>query len=147
MQKSDFLSAYAQLFDTVEVNYTYYRAPSFDTLTRMATNTHPGFVFTLKATSQMTHDRLRNPDIYEQYASALQPLITLGKLGAILLQFPNSFKLEKANVKHIAFIRECCRGLVSDATRPRRLARRGHTNSISTQDCSGCNLQCVYISR
>ncbi len=104
--KRDFLSIYAQKFDTVEVNYTYYHPPSAETLGAMARKTGDNFVFTLKATREMTLERSQEPDIYRQYVDALAPLIDADKFGCVLLQFPNSFKLDKDNVNHLAFIRE-----------------------------------------
>ncbi len=104
--KRDFLSFYAQKFDTVEVNYTYYRPPSERTLGAIARKTGDSFVFTLKATREMTLERSQEPNIYRQYVDALAPLIDADKFGCVLLQFPNSFKLDKDNVNHLAFIRE-----------------------------------------
>ncbi len=104
--KRNFLSHYAQKFDIVEINYTYYRPPAAQTLAAMAAKTPDGFLFTLKATKEMTLERSQDPHIYRQYADALAPLIDAGKFGCVLLQFPNSFRLDKDNVNHLAFIRE-----------------------------------------
>jgi uncharacterized protein YecE (DUF72 family) len=104
--KRDFLSIYAQKYRTVEINYTYYRPPSAQTLAQMMAKTPDDFTFTLKATNKMTHERSQDPDIYRQYSDALAPLIDGGKFGCILLQFPNSFKLHSDNVAHLVFIRQ-----------------------------------------
>lgn len=101
----DYLRHYARQFDTVEVNYTYYQSPSAQTLAAMASATPDGFLFTLKATRQMTLETSQDPDIYRQYADGLTPLLEAGKFGALLLQFPNAFKLSRAAVGHLAFIR------------------------------------------
>jgi uncharacterized protein YecE (DUF72 family) len=101
----DYLRHYIRLFDTVELNYTYYRPPSEQTLETMAAIAPEGFLFTLKATRQMTLEACQDPGIYSQYANALAPLIDSGKFGAVLLQFPNAFKLSRAAVQHLEFIR------------------------------------------
>lgn len=103
---SDFLSYFATRLACVEVNYTYYRLPVAKTLRIMESNTPPDFVFTLKATKTITHDQSRQRDEYEAYRKNLAHLIEAGKFGCVLLQFPNSFHLERENVNHLAFVRE-----------------------------------------
>ena len=49
------LEHYAQLFDTVEVNNTFYRLPSRDAVANWAAQTPPDFVFTVKASRYLTH--------------------------------------------------------------------------------------------
>ncbi len=52
------LTFYAERFNSVEINSTYYRFPSDETLGRWRGDTPSGFVFALKATAKITH-RLR----------------------------------------------------------------------------------------
>ncbi len=106
IDKSDFLSYFSQRLKNVEVNYTYYRLPVANTLANMEAKTPEGFMFTLKATGTITHEQSQNPQIYEEYRSNVQPIIDAGKFGCVLMQFPNSFHLEKQNVNHLAFIRQ-----------------------------------------
>ena len=49
------LRHYATLFDTVEVNSTFYRLASRDAVVRWVHSTPPGFVFALKASRYLTH--------------------------------------------------------------------------------------------
>src|SRR5262245_61743152 len=85
------LAFYAERFDTVEINATFYRMPTPKTLGGWAAGTPPNFVFALKAPQRITHfSRLRNVDEPVRYfVDAAQ---TLGpKLGPILFQLPPNF--------------------------------------------------------
>jgi len=106
IKQSDMLSFYAREFDTVEVNYTYYRPPSAGTLAAMTAKVPPNFVFTIKATKQMTHEREDNAQAFTDYVIALQPLIEQNKLGCVLAQFPASFKQSEAERSYLATFRE-----------------------------------------
>lgn len=49
------LEFYAREFQTVEINNSFYRLPSGDTLRHWADATPPGFVFAFKGSSYLTH--------------------------------------------------------------------------------------------
>jgi uncharacterized protein YecE (DUF72 family) len=51
------LEHYATLFDTVEVNNTFYRLPSPSSVAGWVERTPPNFVFTVKASRYLTHIR------------------------------------------------------------------------------------------
>src|ERR687895_17790 len=51
------LARYAEEFDTVEVNSTFYRLASRDAVARWVEETPPGFVFAAKASRYLTHVR------------------------------------------------------------------------------------------
>ncbi len=50
------LAYYAERFNTVEVNYTFYRMPTEKLLDGWSKGTPEGFIFTLKAPRRITHD-------------------------------------------------------------------------------------------
>jgi len=93
--KFDQLAFLATTFDTIEVNSSFYRIPpvthSRSWLQR--TEHNENFVFTAKLFKGFTHDK---GPISEDEAGAfrdfLDPLFEAGKLGAVLIQFPWSFK-------------------------------------------------------
>lgn len=93
------LPFYAQDFDTVEVNYTYYRMPTEKTMAGMAQRTPDGFCFFVKANKAFTHER----DISESdaFLAALAPMRSEGKLAGTLFQFPQSFKNTEENRKYL----------------------------------------------
>jgi len=87
------LSRYAEVFSTVEVNATFYRLPRSSAVAGWVDATPPGFVFAVKASRYLTHvRRLRElrPGI-ERLLEPLAPMITAGRLGPILWQLPERF--------------------------------------------------------
>jgi uncharacterized protein YecE (DUF72 family) len=86
--------------------YTYYRPPEARTLAAMAAKVPPGFLFTIKATKAMTHERDDNAAVFADFVHALAPLIDGDKLGCVLAQFPASFKQSEAERAYLATFRE-----------------------------------------
>jgi uncharacterized protein YecE (DUF72 family) len=82
------LPYYAERFQTVEINYTFYRAPNEKILDGWNRETPDRFKLTLKAPKRITHDaRLR--DCADKVRYFLDTAATLGpKLGALLFQLP-----------------------------------------------------------
>ncbi len=85
------LPYYAERFDTVEVNYTFYRMPNAKTIAGWDGETPASFCFTLKAPQRITHfARLR--DVGDPLRYFLETARALGpKLGPILFQLPPNF--------------------------------------------------------
>jgi uncharacterized protein YecE (DUF72 family) len=80
--------------------------PNARTLGAMADKVPDDFVFTVKATKEMTHDREGDPAIFAQFNAALQPMIEAGKFGCVLAQFPNSFRPDEANREYLQVFRD-----------------------------------------
>ena len=57
IKDNEMLAFYSQLFNTTEINYTYYRMPAARTLAAMASKVPDNFVFTVKASKELTHER------------------------------------------------------------------------------------------
>ena len=106
MGKQDYLPYYARSFNSVEINYTHYGQPTQSTMRGMVDRTPDAFKFAVKSYKEMTIGRSHDPLVYREYRYGIEPLIKSGKLGCLLLQFPNGFNLTRANVNHLAFIRE-----------------------------------------
>ena len=85
---ADFLGAYAQHFDTVEVDSTYYRIPSESMVRNWRARTPPGFTFAAKFPQVITHEKVLQ-DCREELANFLRTMSLLeDRLGPLLLQFP-----------------------------------------------------------
>ncbi len=87
------LEYYATLFDTVEVNNTFYRLPSRSAVANWVEQTPPGFLFTIKASRFLTHMK-RLTDMgggVERFYERLEPLVDSPKLGPVLWQLPERF--------------------------------------------------------
>jgi uncharacterized protein YecE (DUF72 family) len=96
------LEYYSRFFNTVELNSSFYRPPNPGYVYNWARNVPKGFLFAVKLWQKFTH-----PKMYEQatgeeavisradvdtFERSLEPLVKTGKLGALLAQFPPSFK-------------------------------------------------------
>lgn len=114
----DELAFYAEHFDTVEVNSTFYGQPRAEVSRGWADRTPRGFEFSLKLYQKFTHpkmfeERIRrsvpdtstdhNPNLVQmlarpnesdldEFRRGIDPIASRGKLGALLAQFPASFK-------------------------------------------------------
>ena len=88
------LERYAEVFDTVEVNNTFYRLPTLPAVQRWADETPPEFVFAVKGSRYTTHiKRLIDFEKYsDRFFERLEPLVSAGKLGPVLWQLPGNFK-------------------------------------------------------
>jgi uncharacterized protein YecE (DUF72 family) len=88
------LEHYASVFDTVEVNNTFYRLPTEAAVKGWAEQTPAGFEFTIKGSRYTTHiKRLLEFEKYsERFFERLVPLADAGKLGVVLWQLPPNFK-------------------------------------------------------
>ena len=110
----DELRFYAEHFNTVEVNSTFYGSPRAEVTRTWADRTPPGFEFSLKLYQKFTHPKMfkeaalktapgsegplldllaqvTQSDI-DDYRAGIEPLASTGRLGALLAQFPPSFK-------------------------------------------------------
>ena len=90
---SRWLERYAEVFDTVEVNATFYRLPKRDTVGAWVEQTPDGFLFAVKASRFLTHiRRLRAiEDAVARFWEPLEPLRGAGRLGPVLWQLPGNF--------------------------------------------------------
>ena len=113
----DELTFYAEHFDTVEVNSTFYGQPRPEVCRGWAERTPPGFEFSVKLYQKFTHPRMfeervasalpadvrgqssllrmlarPNDADLDEFRRGIEPLALAGKLGALLAQFPPSFK-------------------------------------------------------
>jgi uncharacterized protein YecE (DUF72 family) len=88
------LSIYAEHFDTVEVNATFYRLPRATAVERWAAATPEEFCFAVKGSRYLTHvRRLRGPaEGIGRLDSLIEPLRAADKLGPVLWQLPGNFK-------------------------------------------------------
>lgn len=91
---SHWLERYAEVFDTVEVNATFYRLPEKKTVRAWAEQVPDDFVFAIKASRYLTHmRRLRGMKKgLGRFWARLEPLRSSGKLGPVLWQLPERFQ-------------------------------------------------------
>ncbi|RLC29261.1 MAG: DUF72 domain-containing protein [Deltaproteobacteria bacterium] len=114
--KKEWLSYYSTVFDTVELNATFYRLPDFRTFRNWHARTPDHFIWAVKASKYITHTRrLREPEEpLERFYGAASGLGE--KLGPVLFQLPPGLPFEadvlgkfcralKAGFRHVLEVR------------------------------------------
>jgi uncharacterized protein YecE (DUF72 family) len=127
----DELSFYAEHFNTVEVNSTFYGQPRAAVSRAWADRTPSGFEFSVKLYQKFTHPKMfkdaftkgvpagspdgdalldalarPNQSDLDDFRAGIDPLASSGKLGALLAQFPPSFKDSPASRDYLAWLLE-----------------------------------------
>ncbi|MFQ5998241.1 MAG: DUF72 domain-containing protein [Candidatus Bathyarchaeia archaeon] len=94
VSSKDFLRLYSSIFDTVEVDSTYYRLPLAHVVSQWKHSTPSGFLFTAKLPKRLTHDQKLEGagEILPRFYRTMHEFGD--KLGPILVQLPPSFKYE-----------------------------------------------------
>jgi len=93
LAQARWLAHYASMFDTVELNATFYRLARQGAAARWVEQTTPDFVFAAKASRYLTHMK-RLTDLergVERYYASIAPLVESGKLGPVIWQLPERF--------------------------------------------------------
>ena len=114
-RKFDQLEFYSSLFNTVEVNTTFYRPPALSMADLWARKTPPDFEFAIKAWQKFTHplrlgqeagqreqkwDKPMQADV-DLFKRSIGALADSSKLGILLFQYPASFHCTKENVERL----------------------------------------------
>jgi len=91
------LQQYASVFDTVELNSSFYRPPDEGTILGLTKYTKRGFMFSAKINQKFTHDlalKLSEDAVteLENFVQLFDPLLTQDRLGCFLVQLPPSLK-------------------------------------------------------
>ena len=91
------LQQYASVFDTVELNSSFYKSPDEGTILGLTRYTKRGFMFSAKINQKFTHDlRLKLNDEtqgqLENFVQLFDPLLTQDRLGCFLIQLPPSLR-------------------------------------------------------
>ena len=100
--KTNELEYYSQFFNTVEINSSFYSPPNPIYVYNWVRRVPEGFLFTVKLWQKFTHPKMYKEATGEeaiisqrdvdQFNHSIEPLARYGKLGALLAQFPPSFK-------------------------------------------------------
>lgn len=91
----DMLTLYATRLDSVEINYTFRREPTENTVHRWVDATPEGFRFAVKAHQRITHFRRLGAGALEPLEALIRQVMPLGsKLGAVLFQCPPNLRYD-----------------------------------------------------
>jgi uncharacterized protein YecE (DUF72 family) len=93
MTGKDFLKFYADHYDALELNFSYYRMPEAEQARQMLAKSGERMEFVIKAHREMTHEISERSleEAVPLFLKGISPFINAGRLGGILLQFPQSF--------------------------------------------------------
>jgi uncharacterized protein YecE (DUF72 family) len=103
-KEKSMLSAYSKIFNTVEIDSTFYRYPSKGTVIGWLKYTRPDFVFTAKIPRLITHEKQLDleqgvEEDLNTFCELMRPLLLNGKLGCLLIQLPPKFGFD--NFQHV----------------------------------------------
>lgn len=102
LPQSRWYAHYARYFDTVEINYSFYRLPSEGAFDHWREQAPAGFVYAIKANRYLTHIR-RLKDVAGPLARFLSRVRRLGdRLGPILWQLPPRWQADPARLDAFA---------------------------------------------
>ena len=106
----DELRFYAERFNTVEVNSTFYGQPRANATLAWVKRTPPGFEFAVKLYQKFTHPNLTidltpvgQADV-DAFKGGIDPLAAAGRLGPILIQFPARFQRSQESADYVAWL-------------------------------------------
>jgi uncharacterized protein YecE (DUF72 family) len=119
-KRGDELPFYAEHFDTVEVNSSFYGPPTAATARKWAERTPAGFEFALKLYQKFTHPEMfakaTGKDAFDlgtadvdEFRRGIAPLADAGKLGPLVAQFPASFRADAASRDYLAWLLDAFR--------------------------------------
>lgn len=91
------LNYYASLFNSIEINSSFYKIPQVSTVSKWAESVPGNFQFTFKLSKAITH--AKGLDFYaDDIDHFMQTIANIGnKKGCLLVQFPPGLKIEKCN--------------------------------------------------
>ncbi|MFN4245959.1 MAG: DUF72 domain-containing protein [Brevinematia bacterium] len=108
LKPNKFLWYYSQYFNTVEINFSYYRMPNRYVMKSIVKNVPRDFIFTVKLNSCFTHQKdLKNPYAEiplkerDEFVIAIDVLKEKGMLDTILSQFPQGFYFSQKNLEYV----------------------------------------------
>ena len=95
------LEYYSKFFNTVEMNYPFYRLPYSKSFSRWKKTVPKGFVFAVKVSRYITHIKklYQSKTVWKTFLE--RSLHLKEKLGPFLFQFPSNFKATEENVKKL----------------------------------------------
>ena len=98
LPQKEFLAFYAQNFNIIELNFTYYKQPEAQQISRMM-GTSGNLLFIVKAYKGITHEITAGSikNILPRFLGGISHLYEKGRLETILIQFPLSFHYTEKN--------------------------------------------------
>ncbi|AXG99036.1 DUF72 domain-containing protein [Deinococcus wulumuqiensis] len=106
VKKDAFLETYAEHFDAVELNSSFYAIPGLKAFEGMVRKSGGRVRFAVKLNKVFTHDRAPGDTDFDRMLQSPEPLREAGVMGPYLAQFPYSFHRTADNRKYLAMLTE-----------------------------------------
>jgi uncharacterized protein YecE (DUF72 family) len=106
-KSGDYLKIYAQHFNAVELNSSFYAIPGIRAFQGMVKKSDAKVRFAVKVHQSMTHTRDADEAMVQLLFESVQPLREVGMLGPFLAQFPYSFHRTPENRLYLKNLVEC----------------------------------------
>ena len=107
LSKNDHLTYYAEHFQALELNSSYYTIPAPSLIRSLVTRTPDKFQVVVKAHRSITHEREGElAACLGAFLGSVEPLAECGKLAAVLLQFPFSFHYGDSQLDFLEYLLE-----------------------------------------
>lgn len=128
LPQKEWLSYYAERFNTVEINNSFYKVPSRDTLRHWKDQTPVSFRFTMKGSRYVTHmKKLKDPkDGMNNFYKAIEPLQE--KTKCVLWQLPGNLHYHPEKLEEMG-----------------KYASRDYLNVVEFRHDSWFNDECMEI--
>jgi uncharacterized protein YecE (DUF72 family) len=110
LKREDYIRFYAQYFEVVEINSSFYAFPSRGTVRSMLSRTS-SLRFAFKAHRSFTHFKNYTQDDVKKFLHAIEPIFEEDRFIAILFQFPESFGYREENLHYLRRLSEDFRGV------------------------------------
>jgi uncharacterized protein YecE (DUF72 family) len=111
LPRDQMLDYYADRFNAVEINATFYRIPPLATMRTLLSRAADRLCFAIKANQALTHQGDRTPATCAAMLRVIEPIRDAGRLGAILFQFPFRFHCTSENRARIGELARSFSGL------------------------------------
>ncbi|GAA4016127.1 DUF72 domain-containing protein [Deinococcus rubellus] len=105
-KQTEFLSLYAQHFDAVELNSSFYGIPGLKAFEGMVRKSAGRTRFAVKLNKVFTHERNPQDSDFDRMLQSPQPLREAGMMGPYLAQFPYSFHRTPGNRTYLRELAE-----------------------------------------
>ncbi len=99
-KSNEMLAIYAKVYDTIEVDSTFYAVPAASAVENWYRKTPENFIFSLKLPQEITHEhRLRSTAFHILDEFCERMTLLKEKLGVVLIQLPPQFEANKINAQ------------------------------------------------
>lgn len=98
------LRRYAEHFELLEVNHTYYRMPTAAAMERLLLGTGGGVRVTVRVPRPLTAIATRDGAVVRAFVAALAPLREAGVLAAVIAEFPRGFEPAREPARHVLWL-------------------------------------------